>query len=97
MRQNLQYLNPEPVVEHLYSKEVLNLEEKQSIQSKPTKASKSTALLDVMEQKADWVYSCLLDVLLETEQGHVIKILQGGIPCQNKIILNFKFKKILHR
>ena len=78
LRQSLKSLNPDPVVEHLYSKEAVTLEEKETINSKPTKTSKSTALLDVIEQKPDWVYCCLLDVLLETEQEHVIQILQGG-------------------
>ena len=78
LRQKIKYFNPEPVVEHLYSKKALNLEQKETIQSKPTKTSKSTALLDIIEQKTDWVYYCLLDVLQETEQEHVVKILQGG-------------------
>ena len=78
LRLDLKYLNPEPVVEHLYSKGALTLEQKESIQSKPTKTSKNTALLDIIEQKPDWVYCCLLDVLLETEQEHVVKILKGG-------------------
>ena len=71
--------------------ETLTLEQKEFIQSKPTKTSKSIGLLDIIEQQPA-IYWCLLDVLDVTEQGHVIKILQGGMPCEKKIMMNFSLK-----
>ena len=78
LKQNIQYMNPEPVVEHLYSNKALSLEETEMIKSKDTKTEQSTALLETLEQHKDWVYYCLLDGLYRSSQGHVVDILNGG-------------------
>ena len=79
LKQNLHYMNPEPVVEHLYSNKALSLEETEKIRSKSTKTEQTKAILETLEQHKDWVYYCLLDGLYRSSQGHVVNILNGGI------------------
>ena len=79
LKQQLHYMNPEPVVEHLYSNKALSLEETERIKAKTTNTEQSTALLETLEQHKDWVYYCLLDGLYRSSQGHVVDILNGGI------------------
>ena len=79
LKENLRYINPEPLVEHLYSNKALSLEDTEKIRSKATKTEQSTAILETLEQHKDWVYYCLLDGLYISSQGHVVDILNGGI------------------
>ena len=79
LKGNLNYMNPDPVVEHLYSNEALSLEETESIKAKSTKTERSIALLETLEEHKDWVYYCLLDGLYRSSQAHVVDILNGGI------------------
>ena len=76
-------INPEPLVVHLYSNNVLTSKQKQDIESKPTRISQCDALLDVIESLPDWTYYKLLDCLHDTEQEHVVEILSKG-----KLIIN---------
>ena len=83
LRLNQRFLNPEPVVQHLSAIDVLSMEEKESILAINTRTGQGQgqcqALLDVIEQKPDWVYSCLVNALHSTEQPHVVQILDGGV------------------
>ena len=79
LNENLHYMNPEPVIEYLYSNKALSLEEAERIKSKTTKTEQSTATLETLEEHKDWVYYCLLDGLYRSSQGHVVDILNGGI------------------
>ena len=79
LKGNLHYLNPQPVIEHLYSHKALSLEETEEIKAKATKTEKSTAILETLEQNKDWVYYCLLDGLYRSRQEYVVDILSGGI------------------
>ena len=74
----IEAINPEPLVVHLYSNNVLTSEHKQDIQSKPTRISQCDALLDVIESLPDWAYYKLLDCLHATEQHQVVEILYLG-------------------
>ena len=71
-------INPELLIAHLYTTSVLTSEQKQDIQSKPTRISQCNALLDVIESLPDWTYYKLLDCLHATEQEHVVEILCKG-------------------
>ena len=73
-----QAINPEPLIAHLYTTSVLTSEQKQDIQSKPTRISQCNALLDVIESLPDWTYYKLLDCLHATEQEHALEILSEG-------------------
>ena len=75
-------VNPEPLVIHLYSNNVLNSKQKQDIQSKPTRISQCDALLDIIESLPDWTYYQLLDCLHATEQEHVVETLRD--KCEGK-------------
>ena len=86
LKQNVHYMNPEPVVEHLYSNKALSLEETERIKVKTTKTEQSTAILETIEQHKDWVYYCLLDGLYRSSQAHVVDILNGGIMIIYMII-----------
>ena len=55
------------------------MEQKESILAINTRTGQCQALMDVIEQKPDWVYPCLVNVLHSTEQPHVVQILDGGI------------------
>ena len=79
LKRNLNYMNPDPVVEHLYSNKALSLEEIETIKAKPTRTEQSIAILEILEEQKDWVYYCLLDGLYRSRQGHVVDILNGGI------------------
>ena len=79
LKENKHFLNPEPVVEHMYSNKALSLEETEKIKSKTTKTEQSMATLETLEQHKDWVYYCLLDGLYRSRQEHVVDILNGGI------------------
>ena len=79
LKENLQYMTPEPVIEYLYSNKALSLEETEMIKSKATKTEQTTAILETLEQHRDWVHYCLLDGLFRSSQGHVMDILNGGI------------------
>ena len=63
LKQNLHYMNPKPVVEHMYSNKALSLEETERIKAKATNTAQTTAILETLEQDKDWVYYCLLDGL----------------------------------
>ena len=78
LKQNQHYMNPEPVVEHLYSNKALTLEETEMKKSKATKTEQTTAILETLEQQKNWVFYCLLDGLYRSSQRHVIDILNGG-------------------
>ena len=80
-------INPEPLVVHLYSNNVLTSQHKQDIQSKPTRICQCDALLDVIESLPDWTYYQLLDCLHNTGQEHVVQIL-----CKGKLIIKFVLK-----
>ena len=79
LKENLHYMNPEPVVEHLYSNKALSLEETERIKAKTTKTEQTTEILETLQKHKDWVYYCLLDGLYRSSQGHVMDILNGGI------------------
>ena len=79
LKENLNYMNPDPVVEHLYSNKALSLEEIETIKAKSTRTEQSIAILETLEERKDWVYYCLLDGLNKSCQGHVVDILSGGI------------------
>ena len=79
LKENVQYINPEPVVEHLYSNKALSLEETEKIRCKATKTEHTRAILETLEQHKDWVYYCFLDGLYRSSQAHVVDILNGGI------------------
>ena len=79
LKGNLNYMNPDPVVEHLYSNKALSLEEIETIKAKSTRTEQSIAILETLEERKDWVYYCLLDGLHRSSQGHVVDILNGGI------------------
>ena len=72
-------INPEPLVEHLYSTGVLTTSQKQDIQAKKTRVKQSQALLDVIEGLNDWTFYSLLDSLIATEQIHTLNILLNGM------------------
>ena len=79
LKENLHYMNPEPVIEYLYSNKALTLEVTEIIKAKATKNEQSKAILETLEQHKDWVYYCLLDGLYRSSQGHVVDILNEGI------------------
>ena len=98
LKENLQYMNPEPVVEHLYSNYALSLEETERIKAKGTKTEQTTAILETLEQHKDWVYYCLLDGLYRSSQAHVVDILNGGIllnKCLTATFLQSQFYMIM--
>ena len=72
-------INPEPLVEHLYSTGVITTSQKQDIHAKKTRVKQSQALLDVIEGLNDWTFYSLLDSLIATEQSHVLHILFHGL------------------
>ena len=78
---------PEPLVVHLYTKNVLTSKHKQDIQSKSTRISQCDALLDVIEGLPDWTYYKLLDCLHDTEQEHVVELL-----CKGNLIIKYLLK-----
>ena len=78
LKENLQYMTPEPVIEYLYSNEAFSLEETEKIRVKATKTEQTRAILETLEQHKDWVYYCLLDGLCRRSQEHVVDILSGG-------------------
>ena len=79
LTENLHYMNPEPVIEHLYSNKALSLEETERIKAKTTKTEQTTEIIETLEKLKAWVYYCLLDGLYRSSQGHVVDILNGGI------------------
>ena len=79
LKMDSHYMNPEPVVEHLYSNKALSLEETEKIKANTTKTEQTKAILETLENYKDWVYYCLLDGLHRSSQGHVVDILSGGI------------------
>ena len=72
-------INPEPLVEHLYSTGVIEAHHKQEIKVKLGSIQQSEALLDVIEGLNDWTFYSLLDSLIATEQIHVVHILLHGM------------------
>ena len=72
-------INPEPLVEHLYSTGVIEAHHKQEIKGKVGSIKQSQALLDVIEGLNDWTFFSLLDSLTATEQIHVLHILLYGM------------------
>ena len=80
----IEAIQPEPLVVHLYSNNVLTSKHKQDIQSKPTRISQCDALLDVIESLPDWTYYKLLDCLHATEQEHVVELL-----CKGNLIIKY--------
>ena len=76
-------INPEPLVEHLYSTGVLTTSQKQDIHAEKTRVKQSQALLDVIKGLNDWTFYSLLDSLIATEQNHVVHILFHGLPNTN--------------
>ena len=93
LRQKLHDMDPEPVIEHLYSKSALSLMQTERIKSKPDKDDKNTTLMKIFEQQKDWVYHCFLDYLLRSGQNNVLNIL-GERTCKLvfcSIIIFYKF------
>ena len=85
LKGNLHFLDPQPVIEHLYSHNALSFEEAEGIKAKATKTEQSTAMLETLEQNNDFVYYCLLDGLYRSRQEYVVDILHGGILLDKKI------------
>ena len=72
-------INPEPLVEHLYSTGVIEAHHKQEIKGNVGSIKQSQALLEVIEGLNDWTFYSLLDSLIATEQIHVVHMLLYGM------------------
>ena len=74
LRQKLDEMNPEPVIEHLCKNKALSPMQELRIKDK-SKTEKNTTLLKILEQQKDWVYHCLVDGLKRSGQDQVLNIL----------------------
>ena len=86
LSQKQHHMTPEQVTEHLFANKALSLEERQKITSSAIVTEQNKALLNILENKKEWMYQCLLDGLERTGQKYAIEILSGGI--YNVVFLN---------
>ena len=72
-------MQPLPVIEELYSVNIVTDHEREQCKSKPTRTEQVIELMDIMERKADGGFKYLLDALASSSQVHLSDLLEDGV------------------
>ena len=88
LREKLDEMNPEPVIEHLHENKALSVMQQLSLVRVESKTERSSTLVKIiLEQQKEWVYQCMIDALKRSGQDDVLNLLGECKSVKFKLLI----------